>query len=64
MLLCHKCNKISFNCGISYIDSRNRLKKVIITPKNNDDDKCFQHAVAVMIINRNIGSHLEMILNI
>ena len=51
--LYYKFHKISLNRGGSYIDSPKWLKnkmviRVTINPKNNDD-KCFQHAVAVAL---------------
>ena len=49
-LLYHKCHKINFKCGGSYIDSPNwiKKKKAIINPKN-EDDKCFHYATTVAL---------------
>ena len=49
-LFCYKLHTISLNRGRSYIDSPEWLKntKATINPKNNDD-KCFQYAVAVVL---------------
>ena len=48
--LYYKLHKISLNRGGSYIDSSKwlKIKKVTITPKNNDD-KCFQYAITVAL---------------
>ena len=58
-------NKISLSRGGSYIDSPKWLKnkKVTINPKNNDD-KCFQYAVAIALNHEKIKSHPERISNI
>ena len=58
-------NKISLSRGGSYIDSSKWLKnkKVTINPKNNDD-KCFQYAVAIALNHEQIKSHPERISNI
>ena len=58
-------NKISLSRGGSYIDSPKWLKnkKVTINPKNNDD-KCFQYAVAIALNHEQIKSHPERISNI
>ena len=55
-------NKISLNRGGSYIDSPKWLKykKPTINPKNNDD-KCFQYAVALALNLDNIDNHPERI---
>ena len=55
-------NKISLNRGGSYIDSPKILKdkKPTINPKNNDD-KCFQYAVALALNLDNIDNHPERI---
>ena len=49
-LLYYKRHKISLNRGGSYIDSPKWLKnkKATINPKNNDD-KCFQYALTVVL---------------
>ena len=51
--------------GGSYIDSPEWLKnkKATINPKNNED-KCFQYAVAVALNHEQIKSHSERISNI
>ena len=48
--LYYKLHKISLNRGGSYIDSPKWLKnkKATINPKNNDD-KCFQYALTVVL---------------
>ena len=48
--LYYKFHKIILNRGGSFIDSSKWLKnkKVTINPKNNDD-KCFQYAVALAL---------------
>ena len=50
-LLYYKLHKISLNRGGSYIDSPEWLnnKKSTITPKNINDDKCFQYSVTVAL---------------
>ena len=47
-LLYHKCHKIDFERGDSFIDSPNWIekKKATINPKN-ENNKCFQNAVIV-----------------
>ena len=63
--LYYNLNKISLNRGGSYIDSPKWLKnkKVTINPKNNDE-QCFQYAVAVALNHEQIKSHPERISNI
>ena len=63
--LYYKLHKISLNRGRSYKDSPNWLKnkKATINPKNNDD-KCFQYAVAVALNHEQTKSHPERISNI
>ena len=58
--LYYKHYKISLNRRGSYIDSLKWLKnkKATIKSKNNDD-KCFQYAVAVALNNERIKSHPE-----
>ena len=60
-----KLHKISLNRGGSYTNSPKWLenKKATINPKNNDD-KCFQYAVAVALNHEQIKSHPEIISNI
>ena len=57
-----KLPKISLNRGGSNIDSLKWLKnnKATINPKNNDD-KCFQYAVAVALNNQKIKRNPERI---
>ena len=59
-VLCYDLNKISLNRGGSYTDSPEWLKnkKATINPKNNDD-KCFQYALAVVLSHKQIKIHLE-----
>ena len=47
-------NKISLNRGKSYIDSPEWLKnkKATINSNNNDDNKCFQYALTIYIMNK------------
>ena len=61
----YEFHKTSLNRGGSHIDSPKRLKnkKVTINPKNNDD-KCFQYAVAVALNIEQIKSHPERTSNI
>ena len=63
-LLYYKLHKISLNRDGLYIDSPKCLKnKKTINPENNDD-KCFQYAVAVALNHKKIRSHPERISNI
>ena len=61
-LLYYKLHKISLNRGGSYIDSPKWLKnkKAIINPKNNDG-KCFQYALTVVLNYQNIKNNPERI---
>ena len=61
----HKCQKIKFKWVGSYIDSPDWIKKEKATtnPKN-EDDKCFQYAVTVVLNYGEIESHPERVLNI
>ena len=54
-LLHYNLGKINLNRGGSYINSPNLLKnkKATINPKNNDD-KCFQYSLAVVLNYQNI----------
>ena len=58
--LYYDLNKVSLSRSGSYIDSPEWLKnkKATITPENNDD-KCFQYAVAVALNHEQIKSHPE-----
>ena len=49
-LLYDKCHKINLNCGGSYIDSTDWIKrKTTINPINKKYNKCFQYAVTVLL---------------
>ena len=63
--LYYKLHKINLNSGRSYIDSPKQLKnkKTIINLKNNNE-KCFQYAVAVALNHKQIKSHPERKSNI
>ena len=54
-LLYNQLHKIILNQGESYIDSPKWLKnkKATINPKNNDN-KCFQYAITVVLDDKNI----------
>ena len=60
--LYYKLYKISLNRGGSYIGYPKWLKskKATINPKN-DDDKCFQYALAVALNHEQIKNHPERI---
>ena len=60
--LYYKFHKISLNLGGSYTDSPKWLKneKATINPRNNDD-KCFQFAVVVILNYQNIKNNPENI---
>ena len=62
-LLHYNLRKIRLNRGGSYIDSPKWLKNKnkTINPKNNDD-KCFQYVVTVVLNYQNIKSSPERIL--
>ena len=64
-LLYYKLHKISLNGGGSYIHSPEWLKnrRTTINPKNNDD-KCFQYAIAVTLNYQNIKNNPERITKI
>ena len=61
----HKCYKVNFRCGVSYIDSPNwmKKKKATINPKNKDDI-CFQYVVTVSLNYRKNKSHPKKVSNI
>ena len=66
-LLYHKGHKINMNRGGSYIDSPDWIKnkKATINPINKKDNKCFQYAVTVVVLNHEgIGKHSERIIKI
>ena len=56
-------HNISLNRGGSYIDSPKWLKKAAINPKNNDH-KCFQYAIIVVLNHQNIKNNPERITRI
>ena len=60
-LLEYQLHKISLNKGSSYIDSPEWIKhkKVIINPKNTNDNNCFQYSIAAALNYRNIDHHSE-----
>ena len=61
-LLYYDFNKTSLNSGGSYIDSPEWIKdkKSTINPKNNDY-KCFQYAVTVVLNRDKINKHLQRV---
>ena len=63
--LYYKLHKISLNRGGSYIDSPKWLKnkKATINLKNNDN-KCFQYAVTVVLNYKNIKNNPERLTKI
>ena len=58
----YNLNEIRLSIGGSYIDSPKWLKnkKATINPKNNDD-RCFQYAIAVALNHEQIKNHSERI---
>ena len=60
-LLYYECHKINTNHRGSYIDSPDWIKsrKATINPINKKDNKCFQHAVTVVLNYKEIGKHSE-----
>ena len=63
-LLYCKCHEINPNCGGSYVDSPNWLKKATINPINKKDNKHFQNAVTVELNHKEIGKHAERLTKI
>ena len=61
----YNCNKVSPNHNGSNIDSQEWLKskKAPLNSKNNDD-KCFQYVIKVLINHQNIKNYLERKSNI
>ena len=59
-------HKIKLKRGGSYIKSPEwiRNKLATISPKNEDDNNCFQYAITIAINHQNIGDHQEVISNI
>ena len=55
-----KFHKINLNCGGSYTDSPEWIKKATINPVS-EDDKCFQFTGAVALNHEVIGSNLKRI---
>ena len=62
-LLEYHLHKISLNRGSSYIESPEWIKhkKVIINPKNTNDNNCFQYSIAAALNYQNIDHHSERI---
>ena len=62
-LLEYHLHKISLNRGSSYIDSPEWIKhkKVIINPKNTNDNNCFQYAIIAALNYQNIDHNLGRI---
>ena len=62
-LLEYHLHKISLNRGSSYIDSPKWLKnkKVTISPKNTNDNNCFQYAITALLNHQNINHNPERI---
>ena len=63
--LYYKLHKISLNRGVSYIGSPKWLKnkKATINPKNNDD-KCFQYTLTVVLNHEKIKKDPQRITKI
>ena len=57
-LLHYKCHKINWNCGGSYVDSLDQIKKKK-NPINKKRNKCFQYAVTVELNYEEIGTNPE-----
>ena len=62
-LLEYHLHKISLNRGSSYINSPewSKNKKVIINPKNTEDNNCFQYAMIAALNYQNINRNPERI---
>ena len=62
-LLEYHFHKISLNRGSSYIESPEwiKSKRVIINPKNNKHNNCFQYAITAALNYQNIDHHPERI---
>ena len=61
----YKCHKIKFTCAGSYTDSADRIKNTKTTiNQKNEDDKCFQYAVAVALNYWKIEQQPERVSNI
>ena len=58
-LLHYKCHKINWNCGGSYVDSLDQIKKK--NPINKKRNKCFQYAVTVELNYEEIGTNPEKV---
>ena len=65
-LLYYKCHKINPNCGGSYIDSPDWIKKqkAAINSINKKDKKYFQYAVTVALNHEEIKKDLQRITKI
>ena len=63
LLMYYKYHKTNLNCGGSYVDSPDQLKKKKATtdPINKKDDKCFVYAVTVALNYGKTGKHAERI---
>ena len=60
-LLHYKCHKINWNCGGSYVDSLDQIKKKKKNPINIKRNKCFQYTVTVELNYEEIGTNPEKI---
>ena len=60
-LLEYHLHKISLNRGSSYIKSPEWIKnkRVIINPKNTENNMCFQYAITAALNHQNIDHHSE-----
>ena len=64
-LLYHKCHKVNFKRGCSYIDSQDWIKNKKVTPNPKYyHDKCFQYAATVALNHKEIGGQPERVSNI
>ena len=64
-LMYYKCHKINMNCGGSYTDAPDWIKKKAeISTINKKDNKCFQYVVTVVSNHEEIGKHAERITKI
>ena len=62
-LFYYKCHKINPNRGRSYTDSPDWIKnkKVTVNPIIKNNNKCFQYAVTVMLIHKEIKNNPQKI---
>ena len=63
-ILYYKCHKINPNCGGSYIDSPDWIKKATKNPINKKDNKCFQYSVTVALNHEEIKKDPQRITKI